>query len=257
MTGAPQFPGLIRSRRSPQPDSGSQRRPRADGQSPRADGPPTPRGRQAEAERNDGLVLDAAREIFAERGAAAPVSAVAQRAGVGMGSLYRRYGSKTELLQHLCTLAMQQAIDAAEGGLAAENAWSGLAGYVHSCVAQRSGALAPLAGTIPVTPSMIDTSRRSRELLGELVRRAQREGSLRPDVGALDIAWLIELFGRRAPASGGSGGSGGGGGDDNIVERLLAIALDGLRAPGASPLPGTPPASQAYEKRWRVPLTGP
>jgi AcrR family transcriptional regulator len=194
-------------------------------------------------------VLDAAREVFAERGAAAPVSAVAQRAGVGMGSLYRRYGSKTELLQHLCTLAMQQTIDAAERGLAAENAWSGLAGYVRTCVAQRSGALAPLAGTIPVTPGMIETSRRGRELLGNLVGRAQREGSLRPDVGTLDIAWLIELFGRRAPDSRGRE-------DDNIAQRLLAIALDGLRARETGPLPGTPPDRMHYEQRWQAPFTG-
>jgi AcrR family transcriptional regulator len=220
------------------------------------------RGRQAEAERNDRLVLDAAREVFAERGAAAPVSEVAARAGVGMGSLYRRYGSKTELLQRLCMLAMEQNIEAAEAGLATPDAWNGLVEYVSACVAQRSGALAPLAGTIPVTQAMIETSRRSRELLGALVARAHGERALRADVTALDIAWLIELFGGRAPASRGSGegarrGSGvrasRGCDDGNIIARLLAIALDGLRAPGTRPLPGTPPASDHYEKRWQAP----
>jgi AcrR family transcriptional regulator len=215
-----------------------------------------PRGRQAEAERNDRLVLDAAREVFAERGAAAPVSEVAARAGVGMGSLYRRYGSKTELLQRLCMLAMEQSIRAAEEGLAVPDAWDGLAEYVSACVAQRSGALAPLAGTIPVTPAMIETSRRSRELLGELVARAHREGGLRADVTALDIAWLIELFGRRVPVSGGrDGGTDHGCDDGNIIARLLAIALDGLRAPGTHLLPGAPPTDGHYEKRWHAPLT--
>src|ERR1700722_4204909 len=74
------------------------------------------RGRQQEAARNDRRVLDAAREVFATQGWDAPVSAVAERAGVGMGSLYRRYGSKTELLQRLCVVAMEQNIGAPRAG---------------------------------------------------------------------------------------------------------------------------------------------
>lgn len=202
------------------------------------------RGRQAEAERNDLLVLEAAREVFAVQGADAPVSAVARRAGVGMGSLYRRYGSKTELLQRLCVLAMEQAIDAADAALAAEDAWSGLAGYVRTCVAFGSGALAPLAGTIETTPPMWKISRRGRELLDAVVARAHREGGLRLDVTSLDIVWLIEQFGKRAPARPGAE-------DDNVRRRLLAIALAGLRAREAEPLPGTAPTIQHYESRWR------
>jgi hypothetical protein len=53
-------------------------------------------GRQAEARRNDGLILEAAREVFVED-PDAPISAVAERAGVGIGALYRRYASKEEL----------------------------------------------------------------------------------------------------------------------------------------------------------------
>jgi AcrR family transcriptional regulator len=201
------------------------------------------RGRQAEAERNDRRVLDAAREVFATAGADAPVSAVAERAGVGMGTLYRRYGSKADLLRHLCTLAMEQAIEAAEAGLAAEDAWAGLAGYVRSCVGFGSGALATLAGTIESTPQMWQTSRRGRRLLDELVTRAHREGGLRADVTALDIAWLIELFGRTGPAWPEPG-------DTTVRDRLLAIALAGLRCADAGPLPGRAPDARQYERRW-------
>lgn len=202
------------------------------------------RGRQAEAERNDRLVLEAAREVFATQGGDAPVSAVAARAGVGMG-IYRRYGSKTELLQHLCMLAMEQSIEAARAALACDDAWSGLAGYVRACVAFGSGALAPLAGTIETTPRMWEASKRGRELLDQLVARAQREGGLRPDVTSLDMAWLIELFGRHGPARARAE-------DAGVRERLLAIALDGLRAPAAGPLPGPPPSARHYEARWKV-----
>ncbi len=203
------------------------------------------RGRYAEAERNDLLVLAAAREVFAARGADATVAAIAERAGVGMGSLYRRYGSKDELLRHLCTMAMEQAIEAAEVALADVDAWAGLSGYVRSCVAQGSGALAPLAGTIETTPRMWEISRRGRRLLEELVARAKRDGGLRADVTALDIAWLIELFGRQGPALPGAE-------DHAVRRRLLTIALDGLRAGHAGPLPGAPPGARHYEERWSV-----
>jgi AcrR family transcriptional regulator len=204
------------------------------------------RGRQAEAERNDRLVLEAARDVFATHGAGAPISAVAERAGVGMGSLYRRYGSKSELLQRLCVLAMEEAIAAAGEGLADDDPWSGLAHYVKRCVAFRSGALAPLAGTIETTPEMWTIARRGRRLIDELVGRAHRSGALRPDVTALDIAYLIEQLGRRRAAEPSDG-------EEDVRDRLLAIALDGLRArDDTEPLPGAPPTAAHYEARWRA-----
>ena len=96
-------------------------------------------GRQAEARRNDLAVLEAARDVFTTQGAGAPVSAVAERAGVGMGTLYRRYGSKTELLQRLCLLAMEQAVQAAEAGLRAADPWSGVADYIRACIELQIG----------------------------------------------------------------------------------------------------------------------
>lgn len=199
------------------------------------------RGRQAEAARNDRLVLDAAREVFATEGFDAPVSAVAERAGVGIGSLYRRYGTKEELLQRLCTLAMEQTIEAAEAGLRAEDPWQGLTGYIRESIAFGSGALAPLAGTFETTPDMWETSRRGRELVEELVGRAG--DVLRPDVTSLDIALLIEQFSRRSSTEHADE-------EDNTRRRLMAIALDGLRARDAGPLPGRPPDQARYEARW-------
>jgi len=121
--------------------------------------PQSARGRQAEARRNDLAVLDAARDVFAAQGAGAPISAVAASAGVGMGTLYRRYGSKTELLQRLCVLAMEQAIEAADEALQAGDPWAGLCGYIQACVEMRSGALASLAQEASVLTSPRWTSR--------------------------------------------------------------------------------------------------
>ena len=205
------------------------------------------RGRHAEGARNDQRLLDAARDVFASQGTAATVAAIAARAGLGIGSLYRRYGGKTELLQHLCLLAMQQAVTAADEALAQPDPAVALAGYIRACVALRTGALAPLAGTIEATPQMWDLSRQGRRLHQAIVDRAHRDGHLRPDVTALDISWMIEQFARTAPPADASDG------DRNVQQRLLAIAIDGLYAAGAHPLPGHPPTAQHYEQRWQSP----
>jgi AcrR family transcriptional regulator len=205
--------------------------------------PQSARGRQAEARRNDLVVLEAARDVFAAQGAGAPISAVAERAGVGMGTLYRRYGSKTELLQRLCVLAMEQALTAAGDALGASDPWDGLAGYIRACVELRSGALTALAGQIETTAEMRDTARRSMTRLEQVVVRAHRTGRLRPDVTALDITWLIEQFSRRSPDQLDPDE------ERNVRSRLVAIALDGLRArPGT--LPGRPPSRRHYVRRW-------
>jgi AcrR family transcriptional regulator len=203
-----------------------------------------------EAARNDRLVLDAARYVFAAEGYGAPVSRVAERAGVGVGSLYRRYGSKLDLLRRLCVLAMDQAIETAEAALASEDPWRGFDGYVRASVAFGAGAFAVLAGTIEPTAEMIATSRRGLSLLDQIVARTRDAGVLRPDVTSLDVAWLIEMFSRRYPAGVTAE-------DINIRDRLLAIALDGQRTPDPSPLPGTPPSMAHYTVRWRVPEDAP
>jgi len=202
------------------------------------------RGRQAEAARNDLIVLSAAREVFAAQGAGAPVSAVAERAGVGIGSLYRRYGSKDDLLRSLCLLAMRQAIALGEAGLAEPDAWDGLTGYIRGSVAQGTGSLGPLAGAIATTAEMWQTSRRSRSVLRELVGRAHDQGTLRADVTALDIAYLVELFGRQGPLEPGT--------EENAIRvRLLSVAIDGLRAgSAATALAGPAPTEAHYEARW-------
>ncbi|MFG1705189.1 TetR/AcrR family transcriptional regulator [Nonomuraea sp. M3C6] len=198
------------------------------------------RGRQAEAARNDLRLLRAAHEVFTTQGFDAPVSAIAKEAGVGMGSLYRRYRTKEELLQRLCLIAMERAVEAAEAGMAEADPWDGLALYVRTCVANRSGALAPVAGTIEVTDEMWRTSRKATELAGGLIARAREAGVLRSDVTTLDISLLMEQFSRPAPDRE----------QPNVKARLLTIALDGLRAPGASELPDEPPSMEWYEARW-------
>ena len=140
---------------------------------------------------------------------------------------------------------MEDSISGTQEGLAQDDAWAGFAHYVSRCVAFRSGAFAPLAGTIETTPAMWRLAKRGRGLVEQLATRAHRSGALRPDAAALDIAYLIEQFARRTSTESTDE-------EDNVRRRLLAIALDGLRAPGTEPLPGTTPSAVKYEKRWRT-----
>ena len=95
---------------------------------------------------NDVRVLDAARDVFASGGYDAPVAAVAAAAGVGIASLYRRYGSKDELLADVCLRSMRQMSELAaaagsSGGVAADR----LDEFVRSCIAARCGAFGGVA----------------------------------------------------------------------------------------------------------------
>ncbi len=183
--------------------------------------------------------------MFAALGAEAPIAAVAERAGVGMGTLYRRYGSKTELLQRLCVLAMEQGLAAADEALRADDPWTALSGYIVACIDLRSGALASLAGQIETTAEMRRMAQQGMASMAEIVARAHRDGSLRPDASAMDIAWLIEQFSRRPPTPADPAA------EPNVRSRLVAIALDGLRArTPVDPLPGEAPDPAQYFRRW-------
>ncbi|MEQ4715656.1 TetR/AcrR family transcriptional regulator [Nonomuraea sp. B19D2] len=201
------------------------------------------RGPQALAARNDQALIEAARHVFTTQGFDAPVSAVAEHADVGMGSLYRRYRTKEELLQRLCVDSMERVAAAAQDGLAHEDPWQGLASYIQQCVAFGFGILAPLAGAIDVTPEMRQANQRAQQLADELIARAHRAGLLRADVSTMDISLLIGQFGRTVPAPPGQD-------EEEIRSRLLAIAVDGLKAHNTGPLPGKPPSAQHYQALW-------
>ncbi|MFI6515270.1 TetR/AcrR family transcriptional regulator [Spirillospora sp. NPDC050679] len=211
-----------------------------------------PAPRQAEAERNDKALLQAAREVLAEDGAHASVAAIAARAGVGIGTLYRRYRTKEELFQRLLELSLDQSLRALEDATALEDPWEALAGFVTASLDQGGGSLAPVAGTVEVTPAMWEKNRRADQLLSDLVARASTAGVLRPDVAVTDIWALLEQL-ATAPMLEQLRKQGH---TDQLPaaiaarRRIIAIMLDGLRAKNAPPLPGDPPAEMLFTRRW-------
>jgi len=208
--------------------------------------------RRAEVERNDRALLRSARAVVAEDGAHASVATIAARAGVGVGTLYRRYPTKEQLFQHLCTLALDDYLRAAEDGLAHHDPWDGLAHYVTHAVLAGTGALGAIAGTIAITDEMSATGARGDTAAEDLVRRAHDAGVLRPDVGAVDIALLIEQLGRSPLVEQLTKH-----GRTDLVDaaeharrRIILVALDGLRAPAPAPLPDPRPGWELFTERW-------
>src|ERR687898_847189 len=184
-------------------------------------------GRQAEARRNDRLILEAAREVFVED-PDAPISMVAQRAGVGIGALYRRYASKEELLRRLCSEGLRRYIAEAETALADEDdPWAAFAAFMCRIVAADTHSLTlPLAGTFTPTEELYRDSRKAQELNVRLFERTKTVGAIRHDIGGAAFSLLFE---QGAPVRMG---------DEERPRQLrrlyLALLLDALRAPSVS-----------------------
>lgn len=202
-------------------------------------------GRRSEAARNDGRILDAAREVFLAD-PDAPVAAVANRAGVGISALYRRYESKEDLLRALARDALTQYIGDLKDALADDrDPWTVYCDCLTRIVDGRSQALAQrLAGRFNPTPDLGELARQAQTLAEQLHQSAIRQEVLRPDITAADIVLILEtIMVVSAP-----------GPDDGAAlrRRYLSLVLQALRAPGAGPIPGPAAQDADLAARWQV-----
>src|SRR5437763_8806283 len=92
--------------------------------------PPSERPLRRDAERNRQLILDAARVVFAERGLSGSHDDIAREAGVGVGTVYRRFPDKEELIDALFEERIGEIADVARASLAAGDAWEGLVDFL-------------------------------------------------------------------------------------------------------------------------------
>ena len=173
---------------------------------------------------------------------------IARRAGVGIGTLYRRYPSKEALVLQLCLDGMRQLEAVARTALERvdDDAWEAFAAFMHDGLDAGAGSLgAALAGTFTPTEELIaDRARACTAAVQELIERVKAAGALRADVTQEDVNLLFEqLRGVRL-------------GDDertaDLQRRYLALMLQALRAPGAAPLPGSPPGWAEIQGRWQA-----
>ncbi len=199
-------------------------------------------GRRGQAARNNIVILDAARHVFLGD-PKAPISQVAERAGVGISALYRRYPSKEALLRHICHDGLLLYIGEAEVAAEEPDGWAALTGFLARVVELDVHSLTVhLAGTFTPTPEMGQDARRAGELTKHLVERARETGRLRPDAVTEDIGMILECCAAIRV-------------DDEertsqLRHRYLALLIEGLSANGPD-LPGPPPRPGEMNGRWR------
>jgi AcrR family transcriptional regulator len=204
-----------------------------------------PRPLRRDAQRNRDLIVAAAREAFAAEGLGVPVEEIARRAGVGMGTLYRRFPSKEDLIDAVLVDAFERYAEAAELAAAAEDAWEGFCAFLetaHALHAENRG-LKELTATREHGRARTAAVRtRVRPALNRVIERAQEQGTLRADFTLEDIALVLWSGGRVIEASSTVA--------PKLWRRSLGLILDGLRAEAATPLP-QPPLTRGQLDRIR------
>ena len=184
-----------------------------------------------DAVRNYHRVLEAAREVLGECGADASMEEIAARAGVGVGTVYRRFANKEALIDELVRLSLDEMQDAARRALAAPGG-TGLELFLRG-LGSLFAAHAKYAHLLLQRSSSSAASAQVRAVLEELTARALAAGTLNPGVTLADVMALIWAIRGITETAGGVA--------PGAWQRFLDIHLAGLCAPG--PLSAAPPLS--------------
>ena len=196
-----------------------------------------------DAQRNRDALLAAARQVVAEHGMDAPLEQVARRAGLAIGTLYRHFPTRVDLLQAIFTEKVRAWLEAAELAAEMDDAWEGFRYFLETtCELQADDrGFNDLASVrLPASPSLDEAQGRIAQLSVQIVERAQRQGSVRSDITPEDLAFVAWSHSRITHATHGIA--------PNAWRRHLYLLLDGFRADRAHPLPEPPlTRSQLYQ----------
>jgi AcrR family transcriptional regulator len=208
----------------------------------------TVRPLRRDAERNRQRILKAASEVFTERGLGVSLDEIARHAGVGVGTVYRRFRTKEELVEALFVDRIESIAALAEQAAEAPDPWSALVCFME----QFAEALAGNAGLrqmLTLAGYGQDLAayarRRNAPLVARLVQRAQAAGQVRSDLSLTDIPFLVFLLTEAAqlarPVS------------PELWRRYLTLITDGMqpRRDGVTPLPVAALAPEEMEKAMR------
>jgi AcrR family transcriptional regulator len=186
---------------------------------------------RADARRNREAVIAAAKRLFADEGLDAQMPDVAKVAKVGVGTVYRHFPTKEDLIAALAAERFERLAEKAREGIEAENSWEGLCDFIRFAAQIQADdrGLCEVMSSRPEVMNVAALAVGLDQLCDELVKRAQRAGDLRKDLDWEDIPMIACSLGRITPAETGPA--------VGRWPRLVEILIDGLRAPGSSKLP--------------------
>ncbi|WP_411099085.1 TetR/AcrR family transcriptional regulator [Streptomyces sp. x-45] len=225
-----------------------------------------PRQRR-DARRNRELLLEAAHEVFTEKGLDAPLDVIARRAGVGNATLYRHFPTRAALVDAVFRDSLTGTMDAGERARKAPDAWAGLTAYlevVFRTLAADRGSNDLMTTHLRGVESLEAVHGHNRRTVDALLSRLRDEGTVRADVTTEDVLFGLAALGRAVPALTAATAAPDTTAPDTTApdttatdttatgsvpdawRRPLALFLAGLRtAPAAGPLPA--PALTAAE----------
>ncbi|TDC38775.1 TetR/AcrR family transcriptional regulator [Micromonospora sp. 15K316] len=195
-------------------------------------------GTRADARHNRRQLIIATREAIAARGLDVSSLDIAKAAGVGVGTLYRRFGTKEALLDYVVLGLYDELLDTAEVCLKRPDPWDGLTEFVMDLAGAHrdSRGLAEVTAACdgPSSPELAQRTIALQDVVIRLTDRAHAAGSLRADVTWADILICSRAALDTDHCLGVDAGPDG-------WRRVVTILLDGMRAPGRTPLEGPEP----------------
>jgi AcrR family transcriptional regulator len=177
------------------------------------------RPKRADARRNYDKLVAAARAVFTEDGTSAPLEDVAERAAVGIGTLYRHFPTRQALLEAVY-VGEVEAMARSAADLAELPPWDALSQWLHQYVGFAATKRALNEALVEVAPDsdVLLSCRTAISGAGTaLIERAQRAGVVRADTNFTDVVRMVAGI-AMVPTE-----------DAEQKERLLELALDGLR----------------------------
>jgi AcrR family transcriptional regulator len=178
-----------------------------------------------DAERNRQRILRAAAEVFTQRGLEASLDDVAKHAGVGVGTVYRRFPDKQTLITELFTERIDAMVAVAEEACAAPDPWLALVSfleYAADAMAADLGLRELMMFATYGRDRVAYAREQMRPVVSKMVERAQASGALRADFSATDVPLLAFLLAAAAEYAGPA--------QPSLWRRYLALIVDGMRA---------------------------
>lgn len=176
---------------------------------------------RADARRNYERLVEAARKVFAEQGAGASMEAIAKQAGVGVGTLYRRFPKRIDVVEAVWREDVDALVGTAERRLAESDPWAALEAWLRAYVdygQTKRVFLNELHEAFEKSPDMKVASReRITEAADTVLKRAQDAGVARRDINGADLMQLVSPMCTSPTLQAGQ------------ADRLIAMILDGLR----------------------------